>query len=597
MNLLINPKAIIDATPLNLSQLLSPHEFIIPDYQRDYVWKEPQVKQIWHDIKDLYQRSTKRDEIIDHPEGYFLGSMVAIESPDQPNALEIVDGQQRLTTLTCLAIVLLDQVNTRWISELRATMRTLEPLVGIPKSGKEYCRITFPDSEINDFFENSTIKFRGSDRRNFWETDPTVKALLLNSKSPASRVAACINYFENEVKLFIKISKHKKKRIQSLSILISECLVFLLIRAKSTGTAYDLFEGLNYRGMPLSQSDLVKNIVIKESRSDSDKKNVVEIWNEVKISLSEHDLLSLPDFLHYSFLSRHEFLRAKKLFEGISQKICSGYNTVAFSRELLEDASALEKLIKGDTTLWCQKTNDSLRDLHEVLNIKLAYIPLLAAFRKHSRNSYAFLKHVSAIINFVFRYMKIMDGDVGGLAQIMYESAKKINSGENVSKLMAFLKDNAPDARFKTEFKNYSVGSAKLGYYIVSCIELPRLSGTSPLNHGESQHLEHIMPKAPTLTHWPDAHRAKKSSPESYHKTIWSIGNLLPLPRDINSAIQNKPISFKIRNGIGKSYEKCDLQSPKEVEGFLDSGKWTEKSIQDRQNDLAENHILNAWPL
>ena len=596
MSYIIEPKLIIDANPLNLNQLLQPNNFIIPEYQRDYVWKEPQVKQIWNDIKDLYCRSTERDVIVNRPEGYFLGSMVAIDSSDQPNTLEIVDGQQRLTTLTCLVVVLLEQVNSRWASELKATIRTLDPLVCITRSNKEYCRIKFPVAEINHFFENSTIRFRGVARRNFWETDPAAMALLSNSKSPASRLEACIKYFEQEVTLFLSKTKQKKKRIQVLSTLISECLIFLLIRAKSTGTAHDLFEGLNYRGMPLGQSDLVKNVVIKAARSDSDKHTVIQLWNEVKISLSEHEI-GLSDFLHYSFLSRHEFIRANKLFDSISNKLGSGYCSVKFSQELQDDANALEKLIKGDSSAWCQRTNDTLIDLYKVLNIKLAYIPLIAAFRKHSKNKTQFQKYVSAIINFVFRYMKIMDGDVGALAQIMHESAKKINSDENASELRVFLKDNAPDDRFKTEFKNYFVGSAKLGYYIVSCIELPRLSGTSPLKHGESQHLEHIMPKTPSSRNWPDAHRSKKTNPESYLRTIWSIGNLLPLPRDINSSIQNKPIASKIRNGTAKSYEKCDLQSPKEVERFLDSGEWTEKSIQERQNDLAENHILNAWPL
>lgn len=61
MSYLIDPKLTIDANPLNLNQLLGPYKFIILNYQRGYVWKKPQVKQMWNDIKDLYKRSTERE--------------------------------------------------------------------------------------------------------------------------------------------------------------------------------------------------------------------------------------------------------------------------------------------------------------------------------------------------------------------------------------------------------------------------------------------------------------------------------------------------------------------------------------------------------
>jgi hypothetical protein len=600
MSALLNPRAIIDARPVNLRELFERHEFVIPEYQRDFVWKDTHVRQLWSDLKDLYAKCTKSDKIVTSPEGYFLGAMVTLQPDERVSQLQVIDGQQRLTTLTCLAVVLLDHIPPKWRRELSACVRSLESIISVVKGAKEYCRVTLPSKDLAAFFQETTIKAQdASARKRYWTKDPLAQTLLAPSKSPASRIAAAINILEVEVGDFLSAAKRRQKeRLCALSTVITDCLIVLLIQANSSSTAYDLFEGLNYRGMPLNQADLVKNEVLKAAGSSADEDKVVENWNEVKGSLSAHDLLSLPDFLHYSYLSRHGFIRANKLFESVCGLVSSEQKPVEYTADLKTDAEALERLVKGDSTLWSVQTNEQLRDLHEVLNIKMAYIPLMAAVDKHGNKPKEFGKFVTAIINFVFRYMKIMDGDVGALAKIMELSACAIRKGDSVTKLQATLKAHAPDDRFKSDFKTFSANNAKIGYYIVRAIETPRLSGTAALPHGESQHLEHIMPKAPTKRDWSAAHTAKKNSPESYRKLIWRIGNLLPLPRDINSAIQNKPIAWKIRNSSGKSYNDADLQSPKEVALFLDdAGDWTEESIESRQADIADKLATKAWPL
>jgi hypothetical protein len=84
---------------------------------------------------------------------------------------------------------------------------------------------------------------------------------------------------------------------------------------------------------------------------------------------------------------------------------------------------------------------------------------------------------------------------------------------------------------------------------------------------------------------------------DNYRNLIWRIGNLLPLPRDINSSIKNKGIHEKISNTAGKDYMSTTLKSPREVRDFLVDNCWNERSIEKRQNDLAENYAVKAWPL
>ncbi|MDB6183276.1 DUF262 domain-containing protein [Paracoccus fistulariae] len=77
----------------------SDFEFIIPRYQRPYAWEIDQAQNLFQDLKDFSQAAPD--------EGYFLGSVVLIKNDDAPKA-EVIDGQQRLTTLTILLAVLVD---------------------------------------------------------------------------------------------------------------------------------------------------------------------------------------------------------------------------------------------------------------------------------------------------------------------------------------------------------------------------------------------------------------------------------------------------------------------------------------------------------
>ena len=209
----------------------------------------------------------------------------------------------------------------------------------------------------------------------------------------------------------------------------------------------------------------------------------------------------------------------------------------------------------------------------------------------------AFEKFVRLINNFSFRYMKTLDGDVGQLAVIMNEVSDKVSNGSSMETISQILKGYAPDSKFIDAFKEISFNNVKLSYYIVYYLEKVMLIGTLPLKHGVEQNLEHIMPKTPTILWWPQAFSNKNSNSSEFREYLWRLGNLLPLPEEINKAIKNKSITEKIRNDSGKDYSSCSLESPKKVEDFLDNGLWTYDSIKKRQDYLADNFAARAWSL
>ena len=93
---LIIANSVVNGESLDVMTLLaSKHR--IPPYQRDYVWTRKVVEQLWNDLIAHYKRHSINEKIVD-PEGYFLGAMVVIRKQGS-NEYEVVDGQQRLTSL------------------------------------------------------------------------------------------------------------------------------------------------------------------------------------------------------------------------------------------------------------------------------------------------------------------------------------------------------------------------------------------------------------------------------------------------------------------------------------------------------------------
>ena len=382
----INPRAVVSPNSFNIYELFNRHNFDIPDYQRDFVWKESQVAQLWTDLINHHKRITVSDVIRISPDAYFLGAMVTLKN-EESGKLEVIDGQQRLTTLTCISSVLYELLNNLSVEnpDLAGLKDQVNRITGEYVAGCWKTKVNIGDPETNDFLLNScVIRRTKEERQNYWNNDPVAAQMLKIKNAPARKIRNAIEYSLSRVEEFIKdlgTDEEKFKRLASLVQLITECVVILNIETNNHTTAYHLFESLNYRGMPLTQADLIKNEIIKLATNSNVRSEVIESWTNVKNSLNTHDTINLPDFLHYSYLSRYEHIKASSLFDNVKSKALS-ITATRYSEEIYDDAQALDKLAHGDSMLWSEETNNMLKDIREVLNVKLSYVSLLAGYRK-----------------------------------------------------------------------------------------------------------------------------------------------------------------------------------------------------------------------
>lgn len=229
------------------------NQYIIPPYQRPYSWKEEQCQELFEDLKRAFE-DKKTD-------GYFLGNIVIASSREDKNRLEVIDGQQRLTTLTLLlkALLFFDSKNKK----LKNAIWELDDRTDEPKEQRLETRV----------FEDTDSKF-------------LKEALALELDLDTFKVVNKDNQYKKNIFYFYKKFKEFPKKI------LFEFSDFLLYKVSilpiqtqgdnkeiARENALKIFETINDRGMPLSDSDIFKAKLFSMALSEKSSEKFIERWN------------------------------------------------------------------------------------------------------------------------------------------------------------------------------------------------------------------------------------------------------------------------------------------------------------------------------
>jgi uncharacterized protein with ParB-like and HNH nuclease domain len=598
---LVQPTSVVKGTPVNVEGLFE-HFNHIPVYQRDFVWQGKQVKALWNDLISHYHTYASQDEELVRPEGYFLGAMVVIEKDDgEPD--EVIDGQQRLTSLTTIAAICFDEISSikNPSGEVLAWRTTLSGMLAKAQGGSFNPKLSFSDQDINNFFFQSTFEKKNKKEKEIYWSEQWCKDRLSRRRSPFFKMKEALLVGYEELAKFLKEAKDSERRLKrliSFTKLLVEGVILLRIKAMSYSNAYAIFESLNNRGIPLSQSDLIKNEILK-SCAPSELDDVAEHWQASRQIIESIEIISMPDFVHYSFISRFGMVKANKLYEKVKEKTSSSARAKEYAENLENDAKALECVTESFSANWKQETSYMLKDIKNVLNIRHCYPFLISAFHAVGNKPSEFNEYVELVMNFAYRYMKVIEDPLENFSSAIGAACLMIASGKDIQEIRAHFQSCAPDDIFIKRFEEASFSNTKLAYFTVYYLEKIQLGGTYPKDHGVDQNLEHIMPKTPTVNNWSEAFLIKRDNPSLYKEYLWKVGNLLPLTAEINKSLKNKPINLKIKDPSGMDYtsKNHNLQSPTLIPNFLDGELWSFSSIDKRQKFLAEKLAVKAWPL
>ena len=229
-------------------------KFEIPSYQRPYSWGKEEVEQFCEDIKESFEEKTP----------FLMGSIILIEDEKEDDKYEVVDGQQRLTTISIFLSVL-----KNFIENKKDVMKLF--LLENKKGDMEakVIRVSTAKKHYKDF-EFVLKKFDYKDIKNKLKED---------KKN---------NFYLNSIYIFEKLNEYNKEKdfnIENLFLFFKKHIQIIKVSTCEKNVAFKLFEVLNSRGLPLKNSDLIKNDLIDnlnkfygEDLSSGKENSFIEEW-------------------------------------------------------------------------------------------------------------------------------------------------------------------------------------------------------------------------------------------------------------------------------------------------------------------------------
>jgi len=582
-----NHMGIFHSTADEITRVLDgKNRFVVPDYQRAYSWDDARVEELWNDLMD---NSANPDRL------YLLGPVVTVKKPSEDSSLsEIVDGQQRLVTLTLL------------FCALRDSLAKHEP------EGAD--KVDYDDliKEINKSIKADNgqplIKLNNSNDDSVFTSICIGEGTL--QQNPKSNTQIISNYqtlLDHTNRL---CNDHFEKgnprdAIRNISKLLNTIklnVYFIYIVIEEEDYSYQVFQSLNSKGQKLNQSDLIKSLLLNIVQKDDDRDRVKDLWNKI---MSSGTIKKNPDdFLYYSMLSRtcpksqdgvDEVLK-KNLYSAVKKHRKDRADVDAYLQNLLGDSRIIETLNRPSVLI---SENDCDPDFVHLfygiqqINAKYFRRPIIAAYRAWGLSDKT-KSLVDCLLKFFFMYRTISKHDIDQIKRIAKDATCQILDGRSLDEILyTVLKserlgsavDRVDQEAFMKEFKkNVSDLKGPVATYILYSLEkkLSATQGTSP--SFSRYHVEHIFPNNPN-DDWTNKEKLQD------HRN--RLGNLTLVDMRWNSSMQSR--SFADKRDQGKRrYSNSDLElNKKHLIGY---SQWGVKEIEDREERLIE-HAKEIWDL
>lgn len=534
----------------------------VPIFQRDYSWKIDNWTDLWEDLKILL--STGKD--------HYMGAVV-LQKIGEKQFL-VIDGQQRFTTLSLLALAVIKKIqdlidrgiepedNTERIKELRRGFLGQKDPASLHYSSKLFL------NENNDpFYQRNLLQlFPPQNERTLIDSD----RLLWQG----------FDYFYKKIEDLLP-NATGADLATFLSKSIGDKTMFIKIEVEDELSAYTLFETLNYRGVDLTVTDLLKNYLFSLI-TPSDLRIAKEIWKKISTSIG---IDKFPVFLRHFWISRKPFVRQEQLFKTIRTEIKT--NQQVFS--LLNDLDAYSEIylaLQDPYSVFWQGNRERIKRIREMklFGVKQQLPLLMVAKEKFSDQEFDRTLKVISIIS--FRYNVIGSRQANRMEELYNSVSQKIFNSTLTTAQGVFneIKElYISDADFKNDFSTlqiYSYGrSKKLARYILFELENNIMQGGDKDFELDPATIEHILPEN-AGSNW-DQDFAQIIQ-QNY---IYRLGNYTLLEDHLNRDCET--LNFDQKKPF---YSKSQYEITKDI-NFND---WNPSALDNRQNNLARK-ATSIW--
>ncbi|WQX72965.1 DUF262 domain-containing protein [Helicobacter pylori] len=535
-------------------------QFVIPIYQRLYSWKKEQCEQLWDDIIKIGGN--------DKMNGHFIGSILYARVDDTHSSpLLIIDGQQRLTTITLLFIALRNR------SSDEVKRKEMESyLINSGKDGDKKFRLILSESD----------------------RDTLLSLIDENKRKPSEPSLKIVENF----KLFEKWIRKNTDKLETIFKGLEKLMIVWIALKKEKDDSQLIFESMNSKGIELTQTDLIRNYIVMETEVEKQEDFYNQYWRAMEENFKQSEKQSKREDLfnkfvrHYLTIKIGKIPNEKRVYEAFKdyqqkerieiedllkdlQKYCGYFCQIAFKKEADKDLNkALSFLVDLEMDVVYPLLLELYSDYSDGVLSKQDFIPIIALIE-----SYICRRAVCGIPS-------------NGLNKFFPSFTKKIDKKQYLKSVEEHFGSLTGNQKFPNDFEfkdsfitkelygRNKTKKKKTRYFLE---RLENFDTKEPVNTQECT-TEHIMPQTLNLE-W---ERDLGGNFQAIHdKYLHTIGNLTLT--GYNEEYSNN--SFQEKRDMEKGFKQSPLklnQSLKDLESF------GEKEIEKRANDLAD-WALKIW--
>lgn len=552
----------MDARKGNIYEILNGNrQFLIPVYQRFYSWDIDQCKRLWNDIVEM-QRKGKA--------GHFVGSIVNIAEQAMPTGVQkymIIDGQQRMTTLTLLLLALRDYA-IKNPSDTTINARRIDNML------------------LKNEYESGDERYKLL----LTETDRDILISLVEEKpiseSIRSRLIENYNFFANKL---------ADKEIQPAEVYesIGKLQIVNITLDRAVDDAQAIFESLNSTGKELSESDLIRNYVLMGLEPSEQTYVYEHLWRPMEQLFIYETQGTVMDafFRHYLTMKLSRIPKQGRVYEEFKlYHLNCEFGTI---RELCQD---LLEYAKYYTNIVFKRNSDTdLKKLYEDiidLRMEVSY-PFLLKIHHDCREGLIASDELKEILRLCISYVlrrAICEIPTNSMNKTFATLKNYIRPDDYLNSVKAFFvmqdtyKEFPDNDKFEGAFENRDIYNMRARNYILSRLE--NFDNKAPIII-ENYTIEHIMPQNKNLSlEWQADLGAEWQDVQK--KYLHTIGNLTLTA--YNSEMSDRPFLEKMDMAGG--FKESALRLNKYV---VLQNRWNQKHIQERAKELAKK-AESIWP-
>ena len=563
----------MQAGETTLNKLLNTsRQFIVPIFQRNYSWQKNQYEQLWFDIL----RASKFKEKQNH----FIGSIVYIDMgtpAGRPQQLLLIDGQQRLTTISILLCAIKDYVQ-------KFNLET--KLINLAKIKNQFL---YNSDEIDE--DRYKLLLNVQDKETYIKL---IDNTIFTVNKPTTNIIKCYEFFYERIEDFIK----QHGQIDEIYAGIFKLSLVSISLDKDSDNPQMIFESMNSTGKDLSQTDLLRNYLLMDLTPEKQTRLYKTYWKPMEELFGED--IYKNDVNKFDYFIR-DFLTLKS-DTGYICKINNVYEN--FKRYYLDNNCEKFAVLKDLFTYakyyaWIdllQENDDELKlywQEFKKLDSHVVYPFLLKLYDDYSRQILIkedFKKILQVVISYLWRraICEIPTNSLSKTFATLYQAVDKDDYVNSIIKAFVFkssYKRFSSDYEVREKLQTKDIYHFRLRKYLLEALE--NYYHKEPIDLNTANYtIEHIMPQ--NIEHNLSWQQMLGENWQEVHSLyLHTLGNLTIT--GYNAEMSNKSFGEKVNGESGFKHSHLKLN-----ESIVQCDVWNKKAIQRRTNILTDI-ILKIW--